>query len=160
MLVFDRLFSLFWDTNPIDLNGRKGKSTIQGSFNKKSTASVVMLGVGQTGAQEEEAKNVSGANAAERLKKTDLSLLNTMEAAELDEIARKLFRQMVVRMRRRMKQDLKSGRINLRRTIRKSLSTGGEPVDLFYRMQTPRKQRLIVLLDVSGSMDKYSFFFS
>ena len=158
MLVFDRLFSLFWDTNPIDLNGRKGKSTIQGSFNKKSSASVVMLGVGQSGAQEEEAKNVSGANAAERLKKTDLSLLNTMEAEELDEIAKKLFKQMAVRLRRRMKQDLKSGRINLRRTIRKSLSTGGEPVDLFYRMQTPRKQRLIVLLDVSGSMDKYSFF--
>jgi uncharacterized protein with von Willebrand factor type A (vWA) domain len=158
MLVFEKLFALYWDTNPIDLNGRKGKSTIQGSFNKKANASVVMLGVGQSGPQEEEAKNVSGANAAERLKKTDLSLLNTMEAEELADIARKLCKQMAVRMRRRMKQDLKAGQINLRRTIRKSLSTGGEPVDLYYRMHTPKKQRLIVLLDVSGSMDKYSFF--
>jgi uncharacterized protein with von Willebrand factor type A (vWA) domain len=124
MLVFEKLFALYWDTNPIDLNGRKGKSTIQGSFNKKANASVVMLGIGQSGPQEEEAKNVSGANAAERLKKTDLSLLNTMEAEELADIARKLCKQMAVRMRRRMKQDLKAGQINLRRTIRKSLSTG------------------------------------
>jgi uncharacterized protein with von Willebrand factor type A (vWA) domain len=31
-------------------------------------------------------------------------------------------------------------------------------MQLVFRKQTPKKQRLIVLLDVSGSMDKYSFF--
>lgn len=157
-LVFEKLFLLFWDTNPIDLEERKGKTSVQGTFNKKANASVVMLGQGKTESTEEEAKNVSGANAAERLKKTDLSLLNQMEAAELEEIARKLCQQMAVRLRRRMKQHSRLGSINLRRTIRKSIGFGGEPIDLYFRLQTPKKQRLIVLLDVSGSMDKYSFF--
>jgi uncharacterized protein len=157
-LVFEKLFVLFWDTNPTDLEERKGKMTVQGSFNKKANASLVMLGQGKTEQTEEEAKNVSGANAAERLKKTDLSLLSQMEADELEEIARKLCKQMAVRMRRRMKQHSRLGQINLRRTIRKSIGTGGEPIDLYFRLQTPKKQRLIVLLDVSGSMDKYSFF--
>jgi uncharacterized protein with von Willebrand factor type A (vWA) domain len=155
---YEKLFVLFWDTNPTDLEERRGQTRVQGSVNKKANASLVMLGIGNATPSAEEAKNVSGANKEERLKKTDLSLLNDMESKELEEIARKLCRQMAVRMRRRMKQHRRQGQINLRRTIRRSIGTGGEPVNLYHRLQAPRRQRLIVLLDVSGSMDKYSFF--
>jgi uncharacterized protein with von Willebrand factor type A (vWA) domain len=155
---FEKLFVLYWDTNPIDLEERKGQTKLQGSVNKKANSSLVMLGMGKTEPGDEEAHHVSGANAEERLKKTDLSMLSIMEADELEQIARRLCRQMAVRMRRRMKQHRRLGQINLRRTIRKSISSGGEPIDLFHRLNTPKKQRLIVLLDVSGSMDKYSFF--
>jgi uncharacterized protein with von Willebrand factor type A (vWA) domain len=160
ILVFDQLFSLYWNTNPIDLEQRKGEVSIQGSVNKKTNASLVMLGKGNARlmAEEEEAKHTSGANEAERLKKTDLSLLTAIEAEQLEEIARKLCRQMAVRMRRRMKSDTKAGRLFLRKTIHSSISTGGEPFRLYYRARKPRKQRLIVFLDVSGSMDKYSLF--
>ena len=159
MMVFDQLFSLYWDTNPIDLQKRKGKVNIQGSVNKKANASLVMLGMGNAQAEpEEDAKNVSGANEAERLKKTDLSLLTLMEAEQLEEIARKLCKQMAVRMRRRMKYNRKHGMLHLRKTIRRSIASGGEPIQLFHQLKTPKKQRLIVLLDISGSMDKYSFF--
>ncbi len=155
---FEKLFILFWDTNPLDLEERKNEMKLEGSISKKTNSSLVMLGVGNTEPSDEEASNVSGANSEERLKKIDLSLLNVMEADELEEIAKKLCRQMAVRMRRRMKQHRRQGQINMRRTIRKSIASGGEPVDLFHRLNTPKKQRLIVLLDVSGSMDKYSFF--
>ena len=158
-MLFDQLFSQFWDTNPIDLQQRKSEVNIQGSVNRRSKASVVMLGQGQvTGRIDEEAKNVSGANAAERLKKTDLSLLTEMEASRLEEIARKLCREMAVRMRRRLRQHPRKGMTDLRRTVRHSISSGGEPLRLFHRMNTPKKQRLIVFLDISGSMDKYSLF--
>jgi len=157
-LVFEKLFLLFWDTNPIDLEERKNKTTVQGSVNKKANASLVMLGFGQTEEHSEEAKQVSGANESERLKKTDLSKLTEMEADKLEEIAKKLCKQMAIRLRRRMKENRGQGQINLRRTIRRSIGYGGEPLDLLRRLRTPKKQRLIVLLDVSGSMDKYSFF--
>lgn len=156
--LFDQLFILYWDTNPIDLEQGRSKTEIQGSFNRKSNASLVMLGMGKNDQSTEEAKNVSGAHSSEKLKKMDLSQLNTMEAEELEEIARKLCKQMAIRMRRRMKQNQQRGLIHMRRTIRKNIAYGGEPVDLYFRLQTPKKQRLVVLLDVSGSMDKYSFF--
>ncbi|HLO83016.1 MAG TPA: VWA domain-containing protein [Chitinophagaceae bacterium] len=155
---FEKLFILFWDTNPLDLEERKNETKLEGSVTKKTNSSLVMLGVGKSEPSDEEASNVSGANSEERLKKVDLSLLNTMEADELEDIARRLCRQMAVRMRRRMKQHRRQGQINMRRTIRKSIASGGEPIDLFHRLNSPKKQRLIVLLDVSGSMDKYSFF--
>ena len=156
--IFEKLFVLFWDTNPADLREEKNKMSVQGSFEKKANASVVMLGKGRVGNEEEEARNVSGANEAERLKKTDLSILTHIDAQELEAIANKLFRQMAVRMKRRMKQSSKSGELHLRRTIRRSIASGGEPIDLLFKKRQPRRQRLIVMLDVSGSMDKYSFF--
>ncbi len=131
---------------------------MQGLVEKKTNATLVMLGRGDKQEEETDAKNVSGANEKERLKKTDLAFVKETDAEQLETIARKLFREMAVRMRRRMKSSTKKGRINLRRTIRHSISYGGEPIELFRKSQKPKKQRLIVLLDVSGSMDKYSFY--
>ena len=155
--VFEKLFILFWDTNPVDLQERKNKTTVQGSVNKKTNASLVMLGFGENNEHNEEAKQVSGAHETERLKRTDLAKLTEMDADKLEEIARRLCRQMAIRLRRRMKESRGQGQINLRRTIRRSIGYGGEPLDLLRRSRAPKKQRLIVLLDVSGSMDKYSF---
>jgi len=45
---------------------------------------------------------------------------------------------------------------DLRRTLRRSFRTGGEPLDRAWRRRRTRPRRLILLLDVSGSMDSYS----
>lgn len=156
--VYEKLFLLYWDTNPIDLQETKNKTSVKGSFKKKDSVSLVMLGRGKTDVPEEEGKNVSGANETERLKRTDFSKLNGTDTALLEDIARKMFKQMAIRLRRRMKESRSKGQINLRRTIRRSIGYGGEPIELFRRAQRPKKQRLIVLLDVSGSMDRYSYF--
>ncbi len=156
--IYERLFPLFWDTNPVDLQQTKSKTTIVGRVEKKANASLVMLGKGKTEDESEEGRNVSGASATERLKSTDLSKLGDIESAELEEISRKLFRQMALRLRRRLKAGARSGQVNLRRTIRRSIGYGGEPLEIIRKAQRPRKPRLIVLLDVSGSMDKYSYF--
>ncbi len=142
----------------MDLRETKSKTSVTGLVEKKTNTSLVMLGRGKSEHETEEGKNVSGASETERLKKTDLSKLGDMEARELEEIARKLFKQMALRLRRRMKESLHSGPVNLRRTIHRSIGYGGEPLEIFRKAQRPKKPRLIVLLDVSGSMDKYSYF--
>lgn len=156
-MLFEKLFLLYWDTNPVDLDG-KSRTRIEGASKKKQTGSLVMMGKGEAGEQPGEGKNVTGANAVERLRKTDFSKVNGIEARQLEEIANKLFKEMAVRLRRRMKESRRNGKLSLRRTIRRSLNYGGEAIELFYRAQKPKRHRLIVLLDVSGSMDKYSFF--
>jgi uncharacterized protein len=156
--IFEKIFLLYWDTNPIDLQSPKSKTSILGLVEKKTNASLVMLGRGKSESEETEAKNVSGANETERLKTTDLAKIGEMDAAHLEELSRKLFREMAIRMRRRLKESQKKGPVYLRRTIRKSIPFGGEPLELFRRSKKPKKQRLIVLLDVSGSMDKYSHY--
>src|SRR5207302_8894632 len=50
----------------------------------------------------------------------------------------------------------RSGRPDLRRTLRRSLRTGGEPVERLFRERRTRPRRLVLVLDVSGSMADYS----
>ena len=45
------------------------------------------------------------------------------------------------------------------RTVRRNLGRGGEPFDLVRRRRRDRPVRIVVLLDVSGSMEQYSRFF-
>jgi uncharacterized protein with von Willebrand factor type A (vWA) domain len=47
-------------------------------------------------------------------------------------------------------------RIDLRRTIRASLRFGGEPLVLPWRQTTVRPRPLVLLCDISGSMERYS----
>lgn len=50
------------------------------------------------------------------------------------------------------------GSLNFRKTIRKSLKTGGKFVDLTFKPNLKKKPKLILLCDVSGSMALYSLF--
>jgi len=52
----------------------------------------------------------------------------------------------------------RSGKLDFRRTIRKSLETGGSFRRLEYRRKRRRKRRLVLLCDVSGSMLQFSEF--
>ena len=156
--LFEGLFILFWDTNPTDLREDRNKTRVSGTPPKNNASSLVMLGRGQSENAKEEAKSVSGSNSAERLKRTDFSKLTEIESNQLERIAQKLFAEMANRLRRRMKRSTKAGYLDLRQTLRRSVAFGGEPVRLYHRDKTKRKQRLIVFLDVSGSMDKYSLF--
>ena len=45
---------------------------------------------------------------------------------------------------------------DMRRTIRSAIRAGGEPVERHHRAPTPRLRRLVLLLDVSGSMEPYA----
>ena len=50
----------------------------------------------------------------------------------------------------------KRGRLDLRRVMRNNLSKGGELIQLAYRMRIYHPRPLVVLCDVSGSMERYS----
>jgi uncharacterized protein with von Willebrand factor type A (vWA) domain len=60
------------------------------------------------------------------------------------------------RRRTRRRRPARTGTPDLRRTIRRSMRTGGEPMEREWRDRTRRPRRLVLLLDVSGSMSAYS----
>jgi len=61
-------------------------------------------------------------------------------------------------MTRRFKGAKKPGDMDFRRVMRKSLKLGGMPLELFYKKKKKRLKRLVILTDVSGSMDRYARF--
>jgi len=83
------------------------------------------------------------------------------DALEPDELAR-LYRLMSrlelatpLRRTRRHERGRHGERIDLRRTLRGSLRTGGDPIRLARRRRRTVRRRLVMLCDISGSMEPY-----
>ncbi|OHU66241.1 vWA domain-containing protein [Mycobacteroides chelonae] len=68
-------------------------------------------------------------------------------------LARMLASRLAARRRR-----AHTGQIDLRRTLRKSMSTGGVPIDVVQKKPRPARPELVVLCDVSGSVAGFSHF--
>lgn len=58
--------------------------------------------------------------------------------------------------RTRRRTTARRGAPDLRRTIRRSFRTGGEPLERAWQARRRRPRRLVLILDVSGSMANYS----
>ena len=58
--------------------------------------------------------------------------------------------------RTRRRRPSRSGDPDLRRTLRRAMRTGGEPIDRAWRRRRVQRRRLLLVLDVSGSMSTYS----
>jgi uncharacterized protein len=78
--------------------------------------------------------------------------------AELDEAHRLMadLRLAGARRRSRRRRAARRGQIDLGRTLRQALRTGGEPLDRSHRAHGSRARRLVLLLDISGSMEPYA----
>ncbi len=100
------------------------------------------------------------ASAQTSLERADLKdIMSSGDTAEIERLAEKLARAMKYRLSRRRVPSRRGREINLRRTIRRNASKGGELFDLVYRKRPERPVKLVVLLDVSGSMHQYSRLF-
>jgi uncharacterized protein with von Willebrand factor type A (vWA) domain len=96
-------------------------------------------------------------SASEVLKHKDFS---TYTSAELDEARRLMAALRLVgsprRSRRRVPSSAQRGRPDLRRTVRAALRAEGEPMRRAFTEAGERPRRLVLLLDVSGSMEPYA----
>ncbi len=93
---------------------------------------------------------------AESLARQDLRrLTDPALRAAAEEAALRLARALRDRRSRR-RRAARRGSPDLRRTLRASLATGGEPLALRHRRRPDRPARLLVLLDVSGSMTAHA----
>ena len=100
------------------------------------------------------------ASKQEALAKTDLRyIVDPDEIAAAEALAYRLALALRARLSRRYKVAARGRRLDFRRTIRANLGHGGAPFELRRRVKPLRPLRIVVFLDVSGSMKAYSRFF-
>jgi len=80
------------------------------------------------------------------------------DLAALEEAAALIVKRLRSRRSRRWRQARRGARLDPRRIVRLALATGGDPIRLARRQRALRRTKLVVLCDVSGSMDLYSRF--
>ncbi len=87
----------------------------------------------------------------------DVMHANREEMAQLERALRPLSRKLAVRLARRRRRR-RRGPVDLRHTVRRSLSTGGVPLDLRFKPPRPAKPEIFVIADVSGSVASFARF--
>ena len=159
---FELLFQAFWGESqprPRSTSGEYKGSSKSPSQGHKDSSSVFLDRPGnQAAAQDGTTKAVHGASAQQRLKKVDFSELPCEDLELLEALSLRLLRRMSLRLSRRLTHMDRACRIDLRRTIRRSIAHGGDPMVLVHKSKKPRKNKVVILLDISGSMNFYSLF--
>lgn len=75
----------------------------------------------------------------------------------IEAVVHPLTRKLATRLARRRRLG-RQGRLDVRRTVRRSLSTGGVPVDPRFRRPRPGRPEIVVLADISGSVATFARF--
>jgi uncharacterized protein len=168
--VFDRCFEAFWKFHAEEGQGLDGLvATVQpmrqddepdtGAVEtaREKQAQIALDEWEEGEGSDDEPVEVPGLSDREALMEQDFS---TFPAEQLDEVARltvQIAKRLARRVSRRRKPTRRGGTIDLRRSMRANLMKG-EIIELRRRARRRRKVRLVLLCDVSGSMDLYSRF--
>ena len=132
-------------------SSRETKGEVRSSGGKASAPD------GGGGAAETGGESRLAAVATRNLMKQDLrDLVQKEDIAAAEIVARRLGAALRDRRARRRKASRKGRELHLRKVIRSSLSTGGEPLRLYRKTRPDRPVKIVAICDVSGSMTLYA----
>ncbi len=180
MPVFDRLFDLYWRAKPeysdgllqqeiepeelIELAPEEGEeaeeaesTTLKGMRGRR--LETVEAGEEEdTGAasDEESLADTFSYSPVEVLREKDFADCTEEELTQIRRFMQQLTWEIGRRRSRRKIASSKGRFIDPRRTMRRSLQTGGVPLTIARRETKTKPRQLVVICDVSGSMDRYS----
>jgi uncharacterized protein with von Willebrand factor type A (vWA) domain len=99
---------------------------------------------------------ILSASEEEELSEKHFSALAAHELAALYRLMVRLDLATPLRRTRRRQRGRHGEHMDMRRTLRNSLRTGGDPIKLARRRRRVQKRRLVLLCDISGSMEPYA----
>ena len=97
-----------------------------------------------------------GSSGHELLREKDFAEMTPEEFERVRKLMAAIARTRPRRQSRRRTPDARGDRLDLRRLCRKSLRAGGEPIDQPWKGRKTVPRKLVVLCDISGSMDAYA----
>jgi len=167
-IEFDQMFKEFWQK--LDFEDVAQEQIVETTTHTRSHGATGISGTMATDDEHERSKTAlqeddsavgqGGASSYEVLAHCDFRFVwdhEQMRIIELwvDQLAVRLQR----RLRRRFKEKDRGNIIDFRRTARSSVRYGGWPIDVSYRQRRRRVPEFVLLLDVSQSMEVYSYLF-
>ena len=167
---FDRVFGhVFGElADPADTRGdpdspQTGKKpqqrSTESSDSRRSTGGAGRSGEDHRHGDDEEVAGETltmTASSDEYLHAADYAALTPLELLSLRSLMAQMRLAPPQRVRRRTHRSPNGRRLDMRATIRRSQRTGGDPVERIRRRETVRPRRLVMLADVSGSMEPYA----
>jgi len=104
----------------------------------------------------EELSMLAASSTSERLVERDFSECSPEELALLRRLVEQLPLVPPTRRGRRLRRHARGDRLDIRATLRRAHRTGGDPVHRAHRKHAQRPRRVVLIADVSGSMEPYA----
>jgi uncharacterized protein with von Willebrand factor type A (vWA) domain len=164
--TFDMAFNLFWryprpefqvaDTGSEELES----SALQDLYDADDEENVIEQWLDYEEADDEEGQEDDpiAYSVDDVLTRKDFSTFTKEDMERAREVVAKLAAVLATRLSRRKVISKKGRTIDFRRSWRRSLAHGGEPIELMRKQQKIKKTKILLLCDVSGSMDCYAKF--
>lgn len=159
--LFDALFDAYWSVwdRAGELNQPQPEPAEKANTNRPGKDGLTSIREWlKQGEPTEEEREAAGFSPIEVHTKRDFKNFNAEELEEIGRLLQAIARALATRFSRRYRPAGPPGRLDLRRTLRASLRRGGELLDLSYSRRARQKPKLVLLCDVSKSMDLYSRF--
>ena len=165
--LFERVFDCFWrerasDAPPTESvpapSAREKGGDSAGAEGEPEEEAARDLGPEEKAGEEGERSPLLAYSPLETLQKKDFSVMGIEESRAVSRAILLIANKIATQVSRRKKRAARGEEIDPRWTMRKSLRHGGEVIELVSRKRRIKKTRVVLLCDVSGSMDCYSRF--
>jgi len=156
--VFAALFHLFWEVGD-EMEEQEEQGAAPETVFQRESSGFVLPFAEEPVEETTKAQMVPAASLYESFIAKDFSSLCDEELEHMRKLMMRAMRRVCMRLGHRYKASLAFQKLDFRRSFRNSLKVGGELIDLKFRRRKPRKVKIVLLLDVSGSMDVYGRFF-
>ncbi|NQV98044.1 MAG: VWA domain-containing protein [Acidimicrobiaceae bacterium] len=152
--IFDRAFAVFWEQ----------RIAVDITQPKHETVSITLLVDDEDTSDKDESSAVNDKDtitlrfsSVETLREKDFAAYKDSELRESEQFMSSLrLAGPPKRSLRLVKAHHRGSSHDIRRTMRASLTNDGEPIERYWRVPSTRLRRLVVLLDISGSMEPYA----
>ena len=170
ILIFQQAFQVFW--SHIEEENWEERTSYRRDYDENGNSETVTdlpLNRGDGGvslSQEDEAgqKEAEGLwyyrsySTYEALKRKDFSSFQAEDMRAYRDLITNLIPKLATRFSRRKRVHTKGADLDLRKSLRKNMKYGGDILELVQKRRRLKKPRLVLVCDVSGSMDCYSRF--
>ena len=166
--VFDMLFDYFWreqsyervPMETVEIQGTPTESGAQEGGDEEGLENAVAEAVAAENIPLENLDefSVPTYSPQELLNRKDFSEMGVEESRAIARAILLIATKIATQISRRKKLGRKGNVVDPRWTMRKNMKYGGEIIDLVNRKRRIKKTRVVLLCDVSGSMDCYSRF--
>lgn len=170
--VFDRIFSSYWsflkknlmeeEKAPIERE-KTGKDSIEEESSLRSEKEKPLEIIFSEGCKDEpkekpEPREIPVYSPCEKLQNRNFSAFSDEELEKIKKAISLITQKIRLRETRRKKADKKAGLFDFRRTIRKNVRHGRDILKFAWKKPRITETRILLLCDVSGSMEGYSRF--
>ena len=158
LMEFDILFNQYWKELASAVESKLKQQQTHTAKQNAKDASFKSLKAWLSGNKSEELEEMASYSINESLSQKNFADVPDDEVEELMRNIKALSRRLAAHINRRYEKDNRINLPDLRRTLRKNMRRGGELLELAFRKPKQNRTKLVVICDVSRSMELYAAF--